>query len=91
MALSAQNSNLISELMNWSEIELAQRDKANNLLARWNQNGTFDALTDEDVAAVFPHLTKSEVSNGINALSAVLTALGDNTSGQATNLIKLKG
>ena len=91
MALSAQNSNLISEMMNWAEIELAQRDKARNILARWNQNDVFNTLTDVDVTAVFPHLDKSEVAEGINAITAVNTALGDDVSGQAVNLIKLKG
>lgn len=91
MALSAQNSNLISEMMNWAEVELAQLDKAHNLLARWNQNDVFNILTDPDVEAVFPHLTKSEIVEAINAITAVSTALGDFTSGQAVNLIKLKG
>lgn len=91
MALSGQNQNLISELQGWAEAELAQRDRAKNILMRWNQNGVFDALTDVDVTAIFPHLDKSEVANGINALTAVVTALGDDSSGQATNLAKLKG
>jgi hypothetical protein len=91
MALSDQNQNLIQEMMNWAEIELAQRDKARNLLARWNQNDVFNTLTDNDVTDKFPHLDKSEVAEGINAITAVTTALGDDVSGQAVNLIKLKG
>lgn len=91
MALTAQDSNLISEMMNWAETELAQLDKARNILARWNQNGVFDRLTDNDVTGTFPHLVKGEVVEAINAITAVSTALGDFSSGQAVNLIKLKG
>lgn len=91
MALSTQNSNFVSELMAWADTELQQRDKARNLLARWNNNDVFNALTDADVTAAFSHLVKGEVVEGINAVTAIVTALGDDTSGQAVNLIKLKG
>lgn len=91
MALSAQNQNIISEMMNFAEAELAQLDKAHNLLARWNNNDVFNTLTDADVSALFPHLTKSEVVEAVNAITAVSNALGDFSSGQAVNLIKMKG
>lgn len=91
MALSTQNRNLIIDMMNWAEAEIGQRDQGALIVARWNQNGVFEALTDEDVIEIFPHLTKSEVANAINAINAVLAALGDNASGQSVNLIKLKG
>lgn len=89
--LSAQNRNFIVDLTNWSEAMLEQRDEAAMLQARWNQNGIGAQLTDEDIQAVFPHLTAGEVTNAINAVNAVLAALGDYTSGQAVNLVKLKG
>lgn len=91
MALSGQNHVLILELQAWAEAELTQRDKARNLLARWNLNDAFNQLSDADVTAIFPHLVKGEVVEGINALTAVVTALGDDSSGQAVNLLKLKG
>ncbi len=91
MALSAQNQNLISEMMNFSEAQLALLDKAHNLLARWNNNDVYNALTDADVTGTFPHLDKSEIVEAINAITAVSNALGDFTSGQAVNLVKMKG
>jgi hypothetical protein len=91
MALSTQNRNLIVDMMNWAEAQIALRDTGALIVARWNQNDVLNALTDEDIAEIFPHLTKDEVANAINAINAVLTALGDNSSGQSVNLIKLKG
>jgi plasmid maintenance system antidote protein VapI len=93
MALSAQNSNFISELTTKSEMILDLQREIDVLVARWNQNDMFNALTDVDIQAVaaFAHLTKSEVSNAVNAVTAVSTALGDLTTGQAVNLLKMKG
>lgn len=91
MSLSVQNTNLISELLEYAETELSQRDKAQNLIARWNNNDVFNQLNDGDIQAIFSWLDKSKVSNGVNATTAILTALGDDVSGQAVNLIKLKG
>lgn len=90
-ALTAQQQNLISELETWADAELQQRSKAENIAARWNLNDVFNQIDDAGVEAVFPHLTKSKISNGINAVNAVVSALGDDVSGQAVNLIELKG
>ena len=93
MALTVQNSNFISELTTKSEMILDLQREIDVLVARWNQNDMFNALTDVDIQAVaaFAHLTKSEVSNAVNAVTAVSTALGDLTTGQAVNLLKMKG
>lgn len=93
MALSAQFSNEISRIMQYAEQLLALRQELQLLRTRWDQNDVYNLLTDQDIATVatFAHLTKSEVSNAVAAFDAVLTALGDNVTGQAVNLIKLKG
>jgi hypothetical protein len=93
MALTDQNSNFISNLTSLGEQLLAQQRTIDLMIAQWAQNGMFEALTDEDIQAIpaFAHLSKSEVANAINAITAVTTALGDLSTGQAVNLLKLKG
>lgn len=91
MALTDQQQNLVSDMMIWAEIETAQLDKAHNIVARWNLNDVFNQIDDAEVAERFPHLDKGKITEAINAIQAVRTALGDNVSGQVTNLIKLKG
>lgn len=91
MALSVQNQNLITDEISIAADMRALQHRMVDLVARWNLNDAFTQLNDADIAALFPWLTKSEVSNGIAAFTAVTSALGDDVSGQATNLIKLKG
>lgn len=93
MALSNQFSNEITRIMQYAEQLLALRQELQLLRTRWDQNDMYNLLLDADIQAVsgFAHLTKSEVSNAVAAFDAVLTALGDNVTGQAVNLIKLKG
>lgn len=93
MALTAQFQNEISNMMNLSEQILDLRQELQLLDARWNQNDMFNQINDVDIQAIaaFAHLTKSEIANAITAFNAILTALGDNSTGQAVNLIKMKG
>lgn len=93
MALSAQNQNLISNLQTMAADLLETQREIDLLIAQWNQNDVFNSISDADIAAIpaFAHLTKSEVANSITAITAVTTALGDLTSGQAVNLLKMKG
>lgn len=91
MALTAQQQNLISEIQAWADTELAQLDKAQQIVARWNLNDTFNQIDDAEVTEIFAHLDKGKVTEAINAIGAVITALGDYVSGQAVNLIKMKG
>lgn len=94
MALSAQFSNEITRIMQYAEQLLALRQELQLLRTRWDQNDKYNLLLDADIQAVdalgnpkypsFQHLTKSEISNAVAAFDAVLT-------GQAVNLIKLKG
>lgn len=89
----AQQQNFISELMACSEDILRVRVKVRELVARWNLNQTLGKLSDEQLQAYgsFEHLTVQKVTDAVTAVQAVDAALGDDASGQATNLIKLKG
>ena len=93
MALSNQFQNEITRIITLAEETLRIRYDMELLIARWNQNDMFNQLNDPDIQAItgFGHLTVSEVANAISAFTSILGALGDNTSGQAVNLIKMKG
>jgi len=93
MALTAQQQNFIGELMAWAEIELRQRATGQNLAARWELNGVLAKLDDASIQALpsFAHLDAQKIIDGVSALLTVNTALGNDVSGQAVNLIKLKG
>ncbi len=90
MALTTQFSDHISRKKAFAEQAIALRDALVQHAAEWNQNDMFNLLNDSDIAGVFPSLTKSEVSNAQTALDAIVTALGDYSSGQSVNLIKLR-
>lgn len=80
MALAAIDQNIISEEMQLGEEFIAILDKARNLRARFDLNGTYDRLDDNggaDVTAVFPHLNQSKIGNGFSLLSTILAAAGD--------------
>lgn len=90
MVFTTQQANFIAELQVAAAETLTLRDKLENLAARWTQNDFFNEMDEAEVAAGTNGLTKGEIIEAINAINAVLTALGDNASGQAVNLIKLK-
>lgn len=89
MAFTSQDSNWIAEEIAAAKELLALRDKIRNIVARWNNNDMFNQLQTEDVEAAFEGINKAEVTAAINAFNAVITALGDDTTGQASNLFKL--
>lgn len=93
MAMTAQLQNIVSEIMDMSEEALDLQNREQLLRARWDQNDAFNLLTDQDLADIptFAHLTKSEVANAMGALDDISTALGDYVSGEAVNLVKMKG
>lgn len=93
MTLSPQLQNLISEIMVEGAAELQARHRKQELIARWNLNTISTKLPDEDIASIssFSHLDREKIIDAIAAFEATLNALGDDESGQATNLIKLKG
>ena len=93
MALSAQQQNFLSELQQDAENVLATRNTLREIIARWNLNEFATIFKTGDIKenATFQHLDLDKVTNAITAFQQVLDALGDDASGQATNLIKLKG
>jgi hypothetical protein len=94
MALTDQQQNLISEMMNWAEIELSQLDKARALIKRFDLNDMFNEIVANDVPLIFPHLDKGEVVSGINALKAQRDALEEDIPAVGIPediLLKLKG
>jgi len=89
MAWTNQGSNFIAEQIAVAKELLALRDKMRNLVARYNNNDMANQLVSADIEAAYSGLDKAEIVAGITAFNAVLTALGDDTSGQASNLFKL--
>jgi hypothetical protein len=89
MALTNQDSNFLSELIALANDQLEIQNREQDIVARWNNNDLFNTLVSADIEAAYPGITKDEVVAGITAFNAVLTALGDDTSGQASNLFKL--
>jgi hypothetical protein len=90
MTFTTQQANFTAELQQVAAETLILRDKLENLSARWVQNDFFNEMDEVEVAAGVPGITKGEIIEAINAINAVLTALGDNSTGQAVNLIKMK-
>lgn len=102
MAMTDQEQNIVSELMDWAANQLKLQEQSERLLARYNLNDFFNQVTDEELDEIgaFKHLTASEIANAINSLKAILITLGasnggepvrDDVSGHAANLIKLRG
>lgn len=89
MAFTTQDSNWIVEEIALAKDTLVIRDRWKNIVARWNNNDMFNQLETADVEAAFDGINKDEVTAAINAFNAVITALGDDTNGQASNLFKL--
>lgn len=89
--MEQQDQNFVRELMDIAESVLGDRTVIENLYARWNLNG-HSAITTEQLGGIpeFAHLSQSDLANCVTALNTILTALGDNVSGQATNLIKMR-
>lgn len=93
MALTAQESNFITRLQTLSDDTLDLRHRMQEEIARYNGNEFGTSITDADLQEKtdFQHLTQAKMQSAITALNVVLTALGDDVSGQAINLIKMQG
>lgn len=93
--LDVQLQNIISDLITQSAAEIATRSARDLLIARWNNNDAYNRLGLPGVAALitvlFPHLDQSKIGNSVTALTAIQLALGNDSSGQAANLINMKG
>jgi hypothetical protein len=93
MALTAQEQNFVSRLQMEAMQLLDTRDRLRREVALYNAEGFGAAITDEELAALqaLAHLTQAEVQNCLTAFSTVVAALGDDVSGQAVNLIRMRG
>lgn len=93
MALSAQNQNLISEIMNKAEEILALQNELDLIVLRFNENNVYNEATDQELAAVtsLNHLTQSNVGNAIAAYIAVVGVLDANSAAHRIALAKMKG
>lgn len=93
MAMTAQEQNIISDIMSMSDEALDFQTRQQLLRARWDQNDVFNQVTDGELLEIgsFAHLTISEVANAMGALDDISTALGDYSTGAAVDLIKMKG
>lgn len=94
--MNPQEMTFVTELMQAGEDILNLRTRLQLLRARYTLNGHDNAttgITDGKLSEIpaFSHISRTELEGGITAIDAVLNALGDNVSGQATNLIRLKG
>lgn len=93
MALTAQESNFISRIQAKAEQILDLRDDLEREIALYNAMGFGSSITDQELSEIqgFAHITQSNMWNCITAFESVLTALGDDMTGQAISLIKLRG
>jgi hypothetical protein len=103
MALTTQQQNFISDLITLAgqitglpsrpgvPAQLGIEPNIDLLVAQWNLNSMSGSMSDGDIQAVFPQLSATKVSNAVTAIEAVQTALGDKSSGQQVNLIKMQG
>ncbi len=93
MALTAQESNFIGRLQQKAAALLDLRDDLQREIALYNAEGFGESITDADLQTVgdYGHLTQSKMWNCVTAFDAVLDALGDDVSGQAINLVKMRG
>lgn len=91
-AVPSQTQNFISRLQALAEVLLEAQNEAKRLAAEWSQNGIEATLVANDLLdnATFNHLTPTEITNGVTAIGTFDTALGDYSSGQAVNLLKLR-
>ena len=88
--MEPQEQNIVSDGITLAQQSLALRDSITEYAGRWNNNSFSTTITDADLAAIpdFQHLDETKLAALVTALNTITTALGDNSSGQAVNLIK---
>lgn len=93
MSLTLQQKAFCNDMMLAAKEMRELTETLEDLRARWDLNSFFTSIQNADLAADvnLAHLTNSNLGNAITALDAVRTALGDKSSGQIVNLIKLQG
>jgi hypothetical protein len=92
MALEQQAVNWVGRLIDRSQRILDLRDEMKREVALYNTQGFGASLTDQELAAVesLAGYTQSDIWNAVTAHQEMLDALGDDVSGQAVNLIKMR-
>lgn len=92
MALTNQEQNFVNEIIAVSRDMLSYQKQIQQLIAKWNQN-SFSNIDDADLQenSSLAHLDIQKVTDALTALTAIDTALGNYSSGQAVNLIKIIG
>ena len=92
MALTNQKRLFAERVKAEADLLLTTLERLQRIQAEWNQNDYFNQITDADLQedTGLAHLTAGELVECINAFNAVITALGDYSSGQAVNLIKMR-
>jgi len=93
MALTAQESNFIGRLQQKAAALLDLRDDLQREIALYNAEGFGDSITDADLQTVgdYEHITQAKMLNCVTAVNVVLLSMGDDVSGQAVNLVKMRG
>lgn len=91
MAITAQQSNFVTELMNEERVLTEAINRWAQLRARYDANSFNAAMTDTDLLAVptFAHLTEQEVKRFLGVLDAIVLLYNSNiTIGGNTDLAK---
>ena len=93
MALTSQEQNWTSRTLDLAERALVLREDILLHRAEYDQNSISSAVTDGELLAndSFAHLTNAKLVSAVGALDTITTALGDYSTGQAVNLLKLRG
>lgn len=93
MALTAKQQNWLTRLTNEAETLLASQNRIQELVAEYNNEGYSTAIETSELQEnqTFAHLTNEKMVNGVVAVTTVDTALGSLSSGQALNLLALRG
>ena len=93
MSLTAQESNFIGRLQQKAAALLDLRDDLQREIALYNAEGFGQSITDVDLQMVgdYGHITQAKMLGCVTAINVVLLSMGDDVSGQAVNLVKMRG
>jgi hypothetical protein len=90
--LTGKQSDWVTHLKQEAVILLESRTRIEELIAEYNNEGYSSTITDVDLEdSGFPSMTNAKMIAGVVAITSVQTALGDLSTGQAVNLLAIKG
>lgn len=87
--LDSQQQNFVSQTIANARDVLQLRTRLQRALTLYKHKGYLLKIDDESLAEVFSGLTQDELSRGVEALNAIVEALGDDDRGLAAALIDL--